>query len=53
MLEKVNIKFLVIGVLLLNFHRMLMLETEVDEEEVHAFQIQFLLNEITHKLIFS
>lgn len=53
MLGKVNIKFLVIDVLLLNFHRMLMLETEVDDEKVHASQIQFLLNEITHKLIFS
>lgn len=53
MLEKVNIKFLVIGVLLLSFHRMLMLKTEVDEKKLHTFQIQFLLNEIIHKLIFS
>ena len=53
MLEKVNIKLLVTGVFLLNFHRMLMLKTEVPEEKLHTFQIQFLLNEIIHKLIFS
>lgn len=52
-MEKVDIKFLVIGVLLLNFHRMLMLKIEVDADKLHAFQLHFLLNDIAHKLIFS
>lgn len=36
-MEKVDIKFLVIGVLLLNFYRMLMLKIEVDVDKFYVF----------------
>lgn len=46
-------KILVIGVLLLKFHRILKFKIKVDADKLHAFQFHFLLYEIIHKLIFS